>query len=116
MGITITITITITVTVTVTITITITTTITITIRLVLSLADEQDLGKGADGVGTHGVTANLMLLDRGTFGGLPSTYFYITPRVPGRTSFPNLSKSITFAAAPLVLTPFVRNQLYFGGT
>ena len=24
--------------------------------------------------------------------------------------FPNLSKYITFAAAPLVLTPFVRNQ------
>ena len=27
-----------------------------------------------------------------------------------RTFFPNLSKFITFAAAPLVLTPFVRNQ------
>ena len=31
--------------------------------------------------------------------------------MPGRTFFPNLSKWSTFAAAPLVLTPFVRNQL-----
>ena len=34
----------------------------------------------------------------------------VFPKVPGRTFFPNLSKIITFAAAPLVLTPFVRNQ------
>ena len=33
--------------------------------------------------------------------------------VPGRAFFPNLSKIITFAAAPLVLTPFVRNQHYY---
>ena len=32
--------------------------------------------------------------------------------MPGRTFFPNLSEIITFAAAPLVLTPFVRKQLY----
>ena len=32
------------------------------------------------------------------------------PKVPGRTFFLNLSKFITFAAAPLVLTPFVRSQ------
>ena len=31
--------------------------------------------------------------------------------VPGRTFFQNLSQFITFAAAPLVLTPFVRSQL-----
>ena len=30
--------------------------------------------------------------------------------MPGRTFFPKLSKFITFAAAPSVLTPFVRNQ------
>ena len=30
--------------------------------------------------------------------------------MPGRTFFTNLSKFISFAAAPLVLTPFVRNQ------
>ena len=28
-----------------------------------------------------------------------------------RTCFPNMSKVITFAAAPLVLTPFVRNRI-----
>ena len=31
-------------------------------------------------------------------------------KVLGRTVFPNLSRLITFAAAALVLTPFVRNQ------
>ena len=35
---------------------------------------------------------------------------FIFPRVLGRTFFPNLSKLITFAAAPLALTPFVRNH------
>ena len=34
--------------------------------------------------------------------------------MPGSTFFPNLSKIITFAAAPLVLTPFVRDQLTHG--
>ena len=34
----------------------------------------------------------------------------IFPKVPGQTFFPNLSKIITFAAAQLVLIPFVRNQ------
>ena len=42
--------------------------------------------------------------------GYSREYTFIFPKVPGRTFFPNLSKSITFAAAPLVLTPFVRNQ------
>ena len=35
---------------------------------------------------------------------------FIFPKVPGHTFFPNLSKILTVAAAPLVLTPFVRNQ------
>ena len=30
--------------------------------------------------------------------------------MPGRTLFPNLSEFVTFAAAPLALTSFVRNQ------
>ena len=34
--------------------------------------------------------------------------------MPGRTLLPNLSKFITFAAASLVLTPFVRNQVWLG--
>ena len=63
-----------------------------------------------NGVSTNGVTAKFRLFDRGTFWVLPLTYFYLPKKVPGRTFFPNLSKYITFAAAPSVLTPFVRNQ------
>ena len=37
-------------------------------------------------------------------------FLCIFPEVPGRTFFPNLSKLLTFAVAPLVLTPFVRHQ------
>ena len=33
--------------------------------------------KGTNGVSTHGVTANFMLFDRGTFCALPLTYFYL---------------------------------------
>ena len=51
-----------------------------------------------------------MFFGRGTFWALPLTYFII-PKVTGRTFFPNRSKFATFAAAPSVLTPFVRNQL-----
>ena len=43
---------------------------------------------------------------RGTFWVLPLTNFDI----PKTTFFSNLSKCLTFAAAPLALTPFVRNQ------
>ena len=39
----------------------------------------------------------------------PFNLLFILPKVPGRT-FPNLSKFIAFAAAPWVLTSFVRNQ------
>ena len=35
---------------------------------------------------------------------------FILPKVPGLTFSQNLSNFITFAAAPLVLAPFVRNQ------
>ena len=35
---------------------------------------------------------------------------FVFPKVPGCTFFPNLSKLIASAAAPLVLTPFVSNQ------
>ena len=51
----------------------------------------------ANGVSTDGVTPNVMFFDRVTFWVLPLTYF-------------DVSKFINFAAAPLVLTPFVRNQ------
>ena len=48
-----------------------------------------------------------MFFDGGTFWVLPLTYF-IFPKVPGCACFPNRSKSITFAAAPLVSTPLVQ--------
>ena len=60
--------------------------------------------KGTYGVSTNGVTAKFMFFDR-LFG-----YSRSRAKVPGRTFFPNLSKFSTFAAAPLVLTPFARNQ------
>ena len=50
----------------------------------------------------------LMLFNR-DFLGTPVKLFFF-PEVPGRTFFPNLSKFIAFAAAPLELIPFVRNQ------
>ena len=49
-------------------------------------------------------------LTEGLFLGTPINLLLIFPKVPGCTFFPNLSKIITVAAAPLVLTPFVRNQ------
>ena len=65
------------------------------------------LGKGTSRVGANGVSANFMSFDRGTFWVLPT---FILTKVPGRTFFPNLSKSITCAAAPLVLTLLIRSQ------
>ena len=66
--------------------------------------------KGTNGVFTHGVTANVRFFRQGLFG-----YFFkpafLFPKVPGRTFLHNQSKIIKSAAAPLVLTPFVRNQL-----
>ena len=38
----------------------------------------DDSWKRTDGVSTNGVTANLMLFDRGTFWVLPLTYFCLT--------------------------------------
>ena len=61
------------------------------------------LRKGTNGVNTNGVTAIFMFFDRGTFWVPPLTYFYI-PKIARAYFFPNLSKFITFAAAPLVLT------------
>ena len=46
--------------------------------------------KGTTGVSNNGVTANFMFFDRGTFGVLPLTYFYIPPSARAYL-FPNLS-------------------------
>ena len=71
---------------------------------------ERSCRKGTSGVNTSGVTASFMLFDGGTFWVLPLSYFYL-PKSARAYFFPNLSKFITFAAAPLVLSPFVRNRL-----
>ena len=51
-----------------------------------------------------------MWFDRGTFWVLPLTYFCLPKGARTYLFFHNLSKLMTFAAAPLVLTPFVRNR------
>ena len=63
--------------------------------------------KGTNGVNTNGVTATFTFLTEGLFGVLPLTYFYL----------PNSARAYLFSSvcrnslpAPLVLTPFVRNQ------
>ena len=57
-----------------------------------------------------GSTQFIIFLDRGTFWVLPLTYFYL-PRSARAYLFPQSDKQIiTFAAAPLASTPFVRNQ------
>ena len=66
--------------------------------------------KGTNEVSTTGVTVNVMFFDRGTFWALSLAYFYL-PKSARAFRFPNLSKFMIFAAAPLVLTPFVRNQV-----
>ena len=63
--------------------------------------------RGTNGFSTDGFKANFMLFDGKTFRVLLLTYF-IFPKVPGRTFFPDLSKSVAFA--PLALTPFVRGR------
>ena len=67
------------------------------------------VGKGQMGSALMGSLQISCFLTEGPFGysALPT---FILPKVPGRTFFPNLSKIITFAAAPLVSTPFVRDQ------
>ena len=65
------------------------------------------LGKGGQ---YNGVTANFSFSDTGTFWVLPLTCFYLPKSARAYVCLPNLSKFITFAAAPLVLTSFVRNQ------
>ena len=70
---------------------------------------------GTHGVSTNGVAANLSFFDRGTFCGCAREPTFIFQKVPGRSFIPNLSEFITFAGAPLVLTPFVRKQVDYGG-
>ena len=73
------------------------------------VGNDCTIGKGQMGSALTGPLQIPSLFDWGTFWVHPLTYF-IFPKVPGRTFFPNLLRFITFAVSPLVLTPFVRNQ------
>ena len=66
--------------------------------------------KGTNAVSTNGVTAICMFFDRGTFWVLPLSHFYIPKRARAHLFPQSVKQIITFAAAPLVLATFVRNQ------
>ena len=68
------------------------------------------LGKGQMGSALMGSLQILCFWQR-DFLGTPVNLLVFSPKVTGRTFFPNLPKSITFAAAPLVLTSFLCNKL-----
>ena len=69
-----------------------------------------------DGVSTNGVAASFILfLTEGPFWVLLLAFLFAFPKVPGRTFLHNLSTFVTFAAAPLVLTPFVSNRFASAG-
>ena len=62
-----------------------------------------------NGVSTNGVAANFMFVDRGIFWVLPLSYLNI-PKSARVFLFPQSVKLVAFAAAPLVLTPFMKQQ------
>ena len=55
--------------------------------IVLHASRRTLVRKGTNGVGTNGVTANVVFFDRGTFGVLPLAYFYL-PKSAGAHLFP----------------------------
>ena len=59
-----------------------------------SEATLHGIRKGTDGVSTNGVTANFMFFDREGLCGYSHEPNFIFPKFPGRTFFPNLSKSL----------------------
>ena len=62
------------------------------------------LRKGTDGVSANGVTANFMVLDRGTFWALPLTCFYV-PRSARAYLFPQSVERIYFCSGPISVDP-----------
>ena len=78
--------------------------------------DRHDSGeKQQMGSALMGLLHFCVFFDRGTFQLLSLTYFYL-PKSARAYLFPRSVKFITSAAAPVVLTPFVRNQQGPGGT
>ena len=68
-----------------------------------------EFGKGRMGSALMGSLQIACVCYGWTFWVLPLTYFYL-PKSASAYLFPESVKNITFAAAPLVLTPFVRSQ------
>ena len=64
-----------------------------------------ELGKGTNGVSTNGVTADSMIsFDRGTFGVLPLTYFYL-PKSGRAYLFSQSVKNIYLCSGPISVDP-----------
>ena len=68
------------------------------------------LGEGQMGSAQMGSLQIFMFFEQHYFG-YSRLLIFTFPKVPGRICSPNLSKFMIFAAATLVLTPFVRNQI-----
>ena len=64
----------------------------------------RETRKGANGVGTDGVTANFMVFDRGTFRVLPLTCFYL-PKSARAYLFPQSVKIHSFCSRPISVDP-----------
>ena len=62
--------------------------------------------KGTNGVSTHGVTADFMLFDRGTFWVLPLSYFYL-PQSARAYLFPPFVKNHYFCSGPISVESIV---------
>ena len=62
------------------------------------------VGKGTNGVGTNGVTADLMFFDRGTFWVLPLTYFCL-PKSARAHIFPQSVKIHYFCSGLFSVDP-----------
>ena len=66
--------------------------------------------KGTNGVSTHGLTADFMFVWQRGLLSTPVNLFLYSQKCQG-VPFPQSVKIITFAAARLVLTPFVRPKI-----
>ena len=67
----------------------------------LDLGRVEGLRKGTNTVSTNGVTANIMFfIWQRDFLGIPVNLLLSSQKLPGRSLYPDLSKLITFAAAP----------------
>ena len=60
--------------------------------------------KGTNGLSTNGVTANFVFFDRGTFGALPLTYFYL-PKSARAYLFPQSVKIPYICSGPISVDP-----------